>query len=138
MSEMVFCRGCGQSIHTTAPNCPQCGAPQHINKLNGDWGNAMAWIIACAPLIGAFSEGLVIELFNYSGILLFLVSVGINIFLCTQDEKSLREKGVDTTQLGNVWLVPIYLFNRARVLKEKLGYPILWCVLFLAQINGTL
>ena len=25
---MVFCRGCGQSIHESAPTCPHCGAPQ--------------------------------------------------------------------------------------------------------------
>lgn len=25
---MVYCRGCGQSIHETAPACPHCGAPQ--------------------------------------------------------------------------------------------------------------
>jgi uncharacterized membrane protein YhaH (DUF805 family)/ribosomal protein L37E len=24
----VFCRGCGQAIHQTAPFCPHCGAPQ--------------------------------------------------------------------------------------------------------------
>ena len=25
---MVYCRGCGQQIHETAPSCPHCGAPQ--------------------------------------------------------------------------------------------------------------
>lgn len=25
---MVFCRGCGKSIHESAPACPHCGAPQ--------------------------------------------------------------------------------------------------------------
>ena len=25
---MVFCRGCGKEIHSSAPACPQCGAPQ--------------------------------------------------------------------------------------------------------------
>lgn len=29
MSQMVFCRGCGQEIHETAPTCPHCGAVQH-------------------------------------------------------------------------------------------------------------
>ncbi len=27
---MVFCRGCGKSIHETAPMCPGCGAPQNL------------------------------------------------------------------------------------------------------------
>lgn len=25
---MVFCRGCGKQVHSTAPTCPGCGAPQ--------------------------------------------------------------------------------------------------------------
>jgi TM2 domain-containing membrane protein YozV len=25
---MVFCRGCGKEIHTSAPTCPSCGAVQ--------------------------------------------------------------------------------------------------------------
>lgn len=25
---MVFCRGCGKEIHSTANSCPHCGAPQ--------------------------------------------------------------------------------------------------------------
>src|SRR5690242_9215362 len=27
---MVFCRGCGKQIHSSAPTCPQCGAPQGL------------------------------------------------------------------------------------------------------------
>jgi TM2 domain-containing membrane protein YozV len=28
MTAMVFCRGCGKEIHSTARACPACGAPQ--------------------------------------------------------------------------------------------------------------
>lgn len=125
MIEMVFCRGCGKEIHETAPTCPHCGALQKVGGLSGGWGNAMAWVIAFAPLIGSIAEGFVSGLFPFSGSPLFLVSIGINIFLCDKDEKELAKSGVDTSQLGNVWLVPIYLFNRAKVLNEKPGYPIL-------------
>ena len=27
---MIYCRGCGKSIHETAITCPACGAPQNI------------------------------------------------------------------------------------------------------------
>lgn len=27
-SGMVFCRGCGKQIHSSATQCPHCGAPQ--------------------------------------------------------------------------------------------------------------
>jgi uncharacterized membrane protein YhaH (DUF805 family) len=29
MSGMVYCHGCGAAVHSTAPTCPHCGAPQH-------------------------------------------------------------------------------------------------------------
>lgn len=29
---MVFCRGCGHSIHQTAPSCPSCGAVQNLGS----------------------------------------------------------------------------------------------------------
>ncbi|MDO8812389.1 MAG: DUF4190 domain-containing protein [Gallionella sp.] len=27
---MIFCRGCGKEIHSSAPTCPHCGAPQQV------------------------------------------------------------------------------------------------------------
>jgi predicted RNA-binding Zn-ribbon protein involved in translation (DUF1610 family) len=34
MTGIVFCRGCGQSIHNTALVCPKCGAPQVLSTDN--------------------------------------------------------------------------------------------------------
>ena len=135
---MVFCRGCGTEIHESAPTCPHCGAAQGVSGANqtGGWGSGMAWVIACAPLIGAFAEGFFSALFHYAGGMLFMVSVGINVFLCTKDEQNLKASGTDTSALGNTWLVPLYLFNRAKTLGEKPAYAILWCILFLAQIGA--
>ena len=28
MTDLAYCRGCGEKIHREAPACPQCGAPQ--------------------------------------------------------------------------------------------------------------
>lgn len=33
MADMVFCRGCGKEIHSTAQACPHCGAQQQT--ING-------------------------------------------------------------------------------------------------------
>lgn len=27
---MIFCRGCGKEIHSSAPTCPHCGAQQQL------------------------------------------------------------------------------------------------------------
>jgi len=32
--------------------------------------------------------------------------------------------------MGSAWLVPVYLFNRAKVLKQNNAYFIIWVVLF--------
>jgi uncharacterized membrane protein YhaH (DUF805 family) len=45
MSGMVFCRGCGGSIHSTAPACPKCGAPQagiETAPIRYGFGNSIA------------------------------------------------------------------------------------------------
>ena len=139
---MVFCRGCAKQIHETALTCPECGAMQFVSQSaadsaqRGDWGNAMAWIIACAPLIGAFAEGLVEGISNYSGGFLVIITIGVNIFLCDKDSKELAKNGLNTSGL-NTWFVPLYLFQRAKLLNEKIGYPILWCVLFFGQLAGS-
>jgi uncharacterized membrane protein YhaH (DUF805 family) len=45
MSGMVFCRGCGGEIHSTAPLCPKCGAPQQLvrtERINYGFGSVVA------------------------------------------------------------------------------------------------
>ena len=138
MLNTVFCRGCGHSIHNTASVCPKCGAPQMVLSQTGEWGGTMAWVIGFAPIIGAFAETLIESIIGGGGSFIFLVTIAINIFLCTKDQRELLASGIDTAALGNVWLVPIYLFNRAKILNEKPAYAILWCVLFAAQIFGVL
>jgi uncharacterized membrane protein YhaH (DUF805 family) len=36
---MVFCRGCGATIHGTAPVCPKCGAPQSVVAVKNGSGD---------------------------------------------------------------------------------------------------
>lgn len=31
---MVFCRGCGKPVHSTALTCPNCGAPQPAREIS--------------------------------------------------------------------------------------------------------
>jgi hypothetical protein len=47
---MIFCRGCGKSIHETALNCPSCGViqnfilPRKLKKFNSDKESGLAYI----------------------------------------------------------------------------------------------
>lgn len=141
---MVFCRSCGHSIHDTAPRCPACGAAQRQLSIQATatdqgWGDALAWVIACAPLIGAIAQAMFSAVTGYRGAWLGLIVLGLNAYLCTADEQRLRERGVDTSTLGGrVFLIPAYLFGRARLLGEKPAYGIVWCVLFGLQFLGGL
>jgi hypothetical protein len=128
---MVFCRGCGKEIHDSAPMCPHCGAVQQAISQTSTkgWGNSMAWAIAFTPLIGAFAEGLVSGALHYDGAWLVIVTIAINVFMCDKDYKMLVADGVDVKDIGATWFVPTYLFKRAKVLNENIGYPITWCVM---------
>ena len=141
---MVFCCGCGSQIHATAPSCPQCGALQHRvaaavpSAVPVD--NGVVWILAFAPLIGYLLEYLIAYLVNRNAFLAELamannsywyVTLLLNIGLSFLDEKRLEKAGCDTAKFkGMVWLVPVYLYQRAQALHHNLTYFIVWIVCF--------
>lgn len=136
---MVFCRGCGQSIAETACSCPNCGASQCVLPPENDtWGNWTPWAIACVPVIGAIVEALLAKVLRHGSSYLFLITLGLNVFLCSLDANALKAKGYTEAQLGNIFLIPVYLFRRAKLLGEKAAYAILWCALFGLQLLGSL
>ena len=95
----------------------------HIDKSKND---LFAWIMALIPLVGGIL-GVIIG-FGYTCLVL-------NILLGYIDEKSLKNQGVDTSAFGEwTFLVPYYLFKRAKVLNDGMGYFIVWCVLFVITL----
>jgi TM2 domain-containing membrane protein YozV len=55
---MVFCRGCGTSIHETAISCPKCGAQQNAGPINGNIKSQTV-----AAVLAAFLGGIGIHRF---------------------------------------------------------------------------
>lgn len=53
---MIFCRGCGNQIHNSAPQCPQCGALQtnHRPSSNASWMSIVAIIVGGLGFLGSF------------------------------------------------------------------------------------
>ena len=92
--------------------------------------NTIIWVLAFAPIIGLFLEQFFSGLTGASEGALWFITLGLNIVLGYMDEKKLKAAGHDTSQMGAVWLVPVYLFKRAKVLKHNYAYFIVWCVLF--------
>jgi hypothetical protein len=93
--------------------------------------NTYVWILAFAPIIGSIFEGLVGVVTGISLGSLWIITVVLNVVLCNFDEKKLRNAGYDTSKLGSYFVVPIYLYNRTKLLKQNYGYFITWCLVFL-------
>lgn len=145
---MVFCRGCGKEIHDTANSCPHCGALQAVVENSSPTAsapishvdNTLVWVLAFAPIIGGLLEialAYAVHGSQYraekaiaSGYY-FWVTVVLNIVLCIFDEKKLKGAGINTDPFGPVFLVPVYLFKRAKILRHHPpAYFITWIVCF--------
>ena len=112
---------------------------EHVN-------NNIVWVLAFAPLIGSllefalasmlYSNDYQAEQVANSG-KLFFVTIILNIALCYWDEIRLEKAGIKTENFkGFIWLVPVYLFQRAKALKHNLAYFIVWMVCFAIILFG--
>ena len=60
----------------------------------------------------------------------WFITLLLNIALGYLDERRLRKAGVDTTMFGKLaWLVPFYLWQRAKTLGQKPAYFWVWLVM---------
>ncbi len=103
--------------------------------------NTVVWILALAPLVGYFLEWLVAGAVHEGNEFAahiamgekryWFVTVGLNLFLSVLDERRLRKAGHDTEDFkGWVWLVPVYLYQRAKATRQNLAYFMVWIACF--------
>ena len=114
--------------------------------LSGDnVSNSVIWVLAFAPIIGLMLEYFVAGMMNpndmYQAELdmedykYWYITLILNIALSIWDEARLRKSGTKTSDFkGWVWLVPVYLFQRAKALKHSNSYFITWVVCFVLSI----
>lgn len=106
--------------------------------------NTIVWILAFAPLIGLPLESLVAYMIDGTGAAgaaaidsdkYWFITVILNIALSYFDEKRLQQAGWDTSRFkGMTWLVPVYLFKRAKALNQSLAYFVVWLVCFVISM----
>ena len=99
--------------------------------LSGDSvSNVLVWFLAFAPVIGVNIEGFIATLFNLNN--LWFITIVLNLCLSLLDERKLNMAGHNTRALGfgSAWLVPIYLFKRAKILNHSMGYFWTWIITF--------
>ncbi|HOF62532.1 MAG TPA: DUF4339 domain-containing protein [Candidatus Latescibacteria bacterium] len=99
--------------------------------------NDIVWALAFAPLYGLWIEQAVALGIDEDVSNLWFITLGINIGLSYFDEKRLKKAGHNTEAMGAAWLVPVYLFKRAEVLKQKNSYFIVWCVMFVLMLIAS-
>lgn len=110
--------------------------------------NSVIWILAFAPILGYFVECFVAG-FAYhgnesralravdSGQFIY-ITAGLNLLLSVWDENRLQKAGINTDRFKVwVWLVPVYIYQRARILQHNLAYFITWmiCLIFIIIIR---
>ncbi|XKM13837.1 GYF domain-containing protein [Orbaceae bacterium ac157xtp] len=103
--------------------------------------NTVVWILAFAPIISSILIMIILafiyggneyRMMNaYSDGEFWWMALVVNIFLSAIDEHILQKSGNDTSKFrGWLWLVPVYLFQRAKFLKQNQAYFWVWIVTF--------
>jgi len=131
MTEWMSIESTKLKSHLT--NIPPPLAGEKIN-------NSIVWVLAFAPVIGYVLEWVVAYAVHKNDFLAALavseskywfITVGLNIGLGVADERRLKHAGHNTDKFkGWVWLVPVYLYQRASFLKQSKAYFIVWLVCF--------
>lgn len=86
--------------------------------------NAFIWIVALIPVIGMF-----IEIAIEQEILLgYFIA---NVLFCLLDERKLTKAGHKTPDSWLVIIIPVYLWQRATILKQKRSYFWVWIIGFI-------
>tara|TARA_R110001583_G_scaffold132574_1_gene284561 strand:+ start:353 stop:913 length:561 start_codon:yes stop_codon:yes gene_type:complete len=112
---------------------------EHVN-------NTVVWVLAFAPIIGYLLEWFIAGAVNGSEwkaeqamaeAKYFYITVILNIALAFWDEKRLTQAGHSTQKFkGMTWLVPVYLFQRAKQLNHNMAYFVTWIVLFILVLSA--
>lgn len=113
---------------------------EHVN-------NSVVWVLAFAPILGFILEYVVAGMVydsEYSAERavsngkFWYITLILNIGLSYWDEKRIKAAGTNTESFsGWVWLVPVYLFQRAKALKQNLAYFIVWIVCFVIVLSAS-
>ncbi len=108
--------------------------------------NKIVWLLAFAPLIGYLLESFVAGLLGASEAQweramsenrYWYVTLALNIALSVLDSKRLKQAGHDVSRFkGWVFVVPVYLYQRAKLLNQNLAYFITWIVCFVISIGA--
>ncbi|MBQ3151350.1 MAG: zinc-ribbon domain-containing protein [Clostridia bacterium] len=148
----MYCQKCGKQIEEGVKFCDGCGNPADdgnvqqptiatdgtekkkefkripfIDKIIKE-KNEMIWVAAFAPFIGFSLEIFFLFIFGWD---LWFITLLINILFCYLDCYLLGRSGTDTGYLDKTFfLMPVYMFKRAKLNGDSLAYFVTWCICF--------
>jgi TM2 domain-containing membrane protein YozV len=99
MSDMVFCRGCGKQIHSSAKACPGCGATQSVAGQGKSRISAALFALFLGGVgghkfyLGKVGQGFLYLLFFWTFIPSIIAFIEFIIYLCNSDEEFARKYG---------------------------------------------
>lgn len=109
--------------------------------------NTVVWVLAFAPILGLMLEYFVAGMVYDSEYSIeravsngkfWYITLMLNIGLSYWDERRIKASGTNTSKFSSwVWLVPVYLFQRAKVLKHNLAYFIVWIICFVIALSAA-
>lgn len=85
-----------------------------------------AWSLAFVPLMGILLQGL-------GGLAIWLV-IGLNVLFCILDESQLKKSGFGAPNVWWLFLVPVYLYQRANFVGDNLAYFFVWIGCFILSV----
>jgi len=100
----------------------------------GAVNNTLVWWLAFGPLLGLFLAEFLAGATDKDVAAFWWTTLVLNIGLSIADEKKLKQAGHDTASMGMAFIVPVYLFKRAKVLKQSNSYFVVWVVLFVLSL----
>ena len=133
-----FCSGCGAPAPTAAsvPTSGEEYAPQATAEPSASVDNSRAWLLALAPVLtlaidlALLSSGLDATSFS------LIAAAAVSIAVLVWDSRYLRNHGHDVGIGAGIILYPIYLFRRAKALRQAQTLTVVWMAAFLASIGG--
>lgn len=97
-----------------------------------DINNTLVWIMAFTPILGTLLEFILSGAIGVASGSLWFITPILNAILGVIDQIKLKRAGHNTKEmlLWALFIIPVYLFRRAHILKQKSAYAIVWCITF--------
>jgi hypothetical protein len=116
--------------------------PEYVEPVpeseRGPVDNSVGWLLAVAPLLillidAALLLGGLVGAYTWG----VWIGLAVNVALAATDSKLLQKRGYPVSTGLAVFLVPVYLVQRARTTKQTYAMPAVWVAVFVASLTGS-